>query len=90
MCIFYLTLALIWLVYCALHWKNLLRIQFWIGGVILLGMVEKAFFYFEYNEANENGFSSLSLALIAELVRNFILNLQELYLYERKILDFLP
>lgn len=69
MCIFYFSLAFIWLIASALRWKDLLRIQFWIGGVIALGMLEKACFYFEYNQANENGFSSLSLALIAELVR---------------------
>lgn len=68
MCIFYVSLAVIWLVTSAIHWKDLLRIQFWIGGVIALGMLEKACFYFEYNEANENGYSSLSLALIAELI----------------------
>lgn len=68
MCTFYFILATLWLTFSALHWKDLLRIQFWVGAVILLGMLEKACFYFEYHQANENGFSSLSLALIAELV----------------------
>jgi hypothetical protein len=36
--------------------------------VILLGMLEKACFYFEFHQANEYGQSSLSLALIAEIV----------------------
>lgn len=65
---FYAFLALIWSVFSAIHWNSLLRIQFWIGSVILLGMLEKACFYFEYHQANEYGTSSLSLALIAELV----------------------
>lgn len=68
MCCFYFTLAFIWSVFSALHWNSLLRIQFWVGAVILLGMLEKACFYFEYHQANEYGISSLSLALIAELV----------------------
>lgn len=68
MCVFYSLLALIWSVFSALHWHSLLRIQFWIGSVILLGMLEKACFYFEYHQANEYGMSSLSLALIAEII----------------------
>lgn len=68
MCFYYFLLATLWSVSSAMYWKDLLRIQFWVGAVILLGMLEKACFYFEYHQANENGFSSLSLALIAELV----------------------
>jgi Lung seven transmembrane receptor len=68
MCCFYFALAFVWSVSSALHWNSLLRIQFWVGAVILLGMLEKACFYFEYHQANEYGISSLSLALIAELV----------------------
>lgn len=78
MCTYYFFLATLWLIFSALHWKDLLRIQFWVGGVILLGMLEKASFYFEYHQANENGFSSLSLALIAELVSSTIPNYQHL------------
>lgn len=68
MCIFYMTLALIWTVFSVLHWNSLLRIQFWIMAVILLGLLEKACFYFEYHQANEYGYASLKLALIAEIV----------------------
>ena len=32
-----------------------LRLQFWIGGVIFLGMVEKAIFTVEYENINNNG-----------------------------------
>jgi len=72
MCTYYFFLAMVWLTFSAVHWKELLRIQFWVGAVILLGMMEKACFYFEYHQANENGFSTLSLALIAELVSLFL------------------
>lgn len=72
MCIYYFALAALWMSFSAYYWKDLLRIQFWVGGVICLGMLEKAFFYFEFHQANENGFATLSLALTAELVSSSI------------------
>uniref|UniRef100_A0A3Q4HDP5 GOST seven transmembrane domain-containing protein n=1 Tax=Neolamprologus brichardi TaxID=32507 RepID=A0A3Q4HDP5_NEOBR len=42
MCIVYILYALLWFLWAACYWKDLLRIQFWIAGVIFLGMVEKA------------------------------------------------
>lgn len=41
----------------ALQWRDLLRIQFWIGAVILLGMMEKAVFYAEHSSLNSAGVS---------------------------------
>uniref|UniRef100_A0A3Q3FHH7 GOST seven transmembrane domain-containing protein n=1 Tax=Labrus bergylta TaxID=56723 RepID=A0A3Q3FHH7_9LABR len=41
---FYILYALLWFLWAACYWKDLLRIQFWIAGVIFLGMVEKAVF----------------------------------------------
>ena len=55
MCIVYIILALIWLFICFKHWMDLLRIQFWIGAVIIVGMVEKAVFYAEYANMNAVG-----------------------------------
>jgi hypothetical protein len=46
----------------------LLRIQFWIGGVILLGMLEKAMFYGEYQSINSSGQSVQGMVLLAEWV----------------------
>nr|XP_006825769.1 PREDICTED: transmembrane protein 87A-like [Saccoglossus kowalevskii] len=37
MCVVYSLMALLWLFCSACQWRDLLRIQFWIGGVILLG-----------------------------------------------------
>ena len=37
MCGVYVLLAGAWLVLCSLHWREILRLQFWIGGVIFLG-----------------------------------------------------
>lgn len=68
MCLVYVFLGIIWLVVSFLQWRDLLRIQFWIGGVILLGMLEKAMFYAEYQNLNSNGVSTLSVVLAAEWV----------------------
>ena len=70
MCGLYLVLGLSWLIVCALHWRHILRIQFWIGefclltgvclhlltgGVIFLGVVENAMFLAEFQNINNSG-----------------------------------
>ncbi|KAI1718291.1 lung seven transmembrane receptor domain-containing protein [Ditylenchus destructor] len=67
MCFFYMILAMSWLFVCLRHWRDLLRIQFWIGAVILIGMIEKAVFYAEYANMNESGQSIEGLLEVAEL-----------------------
>ena len=37
----------------ACNYKDLVRLQFWILGVIILGFLEKVFFVAEYGSANE-------------------------------------
>jgi len=69
MSLIYLCYAVGWLIVSALQWKDLLRIQFWIGAVILLGMIEKAVFYLEYSNINSTGTSQMKGAILfAELV----------------------
>ncbi|XP_071337081.1 transmembrane protein 87A isoform X2 [Trachinotus anak] len=68
MCIMYILYALLWFVWAACYWKDLLRIQFWIAGVIFLGMVEKAVFCAEYENTNAVGSASSGLLIFAELV----------------------
>ncbi|XP_050316153.1 transmembrane protein 87A [Anthonomus grandis grandis] len=68
MCIYYIILGLIWLLLSFLQWKELLRVQFWIGGVILLGMLEKATFYAEYQSINTTGIEVQGAMLFAEWV----------------------
>lgn len=68
MCIYYLILGLIWLILSFLQWRDLLRVQFWIGGVILLGMLEKATFYAEYQSINNTGVRVQGAMLFAEWV----------------------
>ena len=68
MCGVYVLLAGAWLVLCSLHWREILRLQFWIGGVIFLGMLEKAVFYSEYNSVNNSGISLPGAHKFAEAV----------------------
>lgn len=55
MCIVYVLFGALWLFWCACYWRDLLRIQFWIGAVIILGMLEKAVFYSEYQSIRYRG-----------------------------------
>lgn len=68
MCLIYVLFGIIWLMVSFLQWRELLRIQFWIGGVILLGMLEKAMFYAEYQSINSTGVSVRGAVLLAEWV----------------------
>ena len=64
MCIVYILYAMLWFVWAACYWKDLLRIQFWIAGVIFLGMVEKAVFCAEYENTNTVGSACECLQII--------------------------
>ncbi|XP_064484318.1 transmembrane protein 87A-like [Ornithodoros turicata] len=68
MCGVYVIYAVGWLVVSAMQWRDLLRIQFWIGGVIFLGMLEKAVFYAEYQSINYTGYSVQGAVLFAEVL----------------------
>uniref|UniRef100_A0A914VXK0 Transmembrane protein 87A n=1 Tax=Plectus sambesii TaxID=2011161 RepID=A0A914VXK0_9BILA len=68
MCGVYGVYALAWFIISLMYWKDLLRIQYWIGAVILLGMVEKAVFYAEYQTMSITGLSVEGAIELAELV----------------------
>lgn len=68
MCLIYVLFGVIWLLVSFMQWRDLLRIQFWIGGVILLGMLEKAMFYAEYYSINVTGESMSGAILLAEWI----------------------
>ncbi|XP_059973463.1 transmembrane protein 87B isoform X1 [Mesoplodon densirostris] len=68
MCIVYILYGVLWLMWSACYWKDILRIQFWIAAVIFLGMLEKAVFYAEYQNINSTGLSTQSLLIFAELI----------------------
>uniref|UniRef100_UPI0037E88673 transmembrane protein 87A-like n=1 Tax=Semicossyphus pulcher TaxID=241346 RepID=UPI0037E88673 len=67
MCIVYVLFGALWLFWCACYWRDLLRIQFWIGAVIILGMLEKAVFYSEYQSIRYKGDYIQGAVIFAEL-----------------------
>ncbi|CAK1600686.1 unnamed protein product [Parnassius mnemosyne] len=68
MCGVYTILCTAWLIVCALQWRDLLRIQYWIGGVTLLGMIESATYYGVYSSINRTGYFSSEVYMFAEWV----------------------
>ena len=68
MCIVYVFYALAWLIMSACNYHDLLRVQFWIGGVILLGLIEKAVHYSEYLNVNTTGVSEVGTEKFAAFV----------------------
>ncbi|KAL4656171.1 transmembrane protein 87A [Arapaima gigas] len=64
----YVLFGALWLFWSACYWKDLLRIQFWIGAVILLGMLEKAVFYSEYQSIRTRGEYVQGAVIFAELL----------------------
>lgn len=68
MCIVYVLFGALWLFWCACYWRDLLRIQFWIGAVIILGMLEKAVFYSEYQSIRYKGDHVQGAVIFAELL----------------------
>ncbi|CAH0692721.1 unnamed protein product [Chilo suppressalis] len=68
MCAVYTILCACWLTVCALQWRDLLRIQYWIGGVAILGMIETATFYGVYSSINRTGYFIVEAYMFAEWV----------------------
>lgn len=64
----YLAVGLVWMALCACHWKELLRLQLCILGVIFLGMMEMAIFYADYHHWNSEGIRSKGLMVFAVMV----------------------
>jgi hypothetical protein len=67
MSLVYLAFAIGWFTASCCNWRDLLRVQFWIGGVIAIGMFENALFYSEYQSINHNGKEN-GLLYFAEIV----------------------
>ncbi|XP_057207152.1 transmembrane protein 87A-like [Triplophysa rosa] len=68
MCIIYVIMGVMWLALSACYWRDLLRIQFWIGGVIFLGMLEKAVYYAEFQSIRYDGLSVHGAVVFAEVL----------------------
>lgn len=68
MCIVYVLFATLWLLWLICYWRDLLRIQFWIGAVIILGMLEKAVIYSEFQSIQDHGDYDQGAVIFAELL----------------------
>lgn len=68
MCAIYAIYAIVWFSCSCFYWKDILRIQFWIGGVILLGMIEKAAYLAEYEHIYRTGYAENTGLIIAEFI----------------------
>ncbi|XP_017555227.1 transmembrane protein 87A [Pygocentrus nattereri] len=68
MCIVYVLFGALWLLWLVCYWRDLLRIQFWIGAVIILGMLEKAVFYSEYQSIRYSGDYNHHAVIFGELL----------------------
>ncbi|CAF1058358.1 unnamed protein product [Rotaria sp. Silwood1] len=68
MCGIYALFALLWFIWCSCYWRELLKIQFWIGGVILIGMIEKSAFLAEYDIVNRHGYKVHFAIVTAEVL----------------------
>lgn len=68
MCIIYVFMGVLWLALSACYWRELLRIQFWIGGVVFLGMLEKAVYYAEFQSIRYDGLSVQGAVVFAEVL----------------------
>ncbi|CAG7733372.1 unnamed protein product [Allacma fusca] len=68
MCALYFIMSCVWIVLCATHWRDLLRVQMWIFAVSFLGMIEMAVFYAEYQSINSTGVSVTGAVLLAEII----------------------
>ncbi|CAF0775268.1 unnamed protein product [Brachionus calyciflorus] len=71
MCVIYSLFAIYWFVISIMYWRDLLRVQIWIGGVIILGLMEKAAFLAEYDSVNRNGYSLQLGMIVAEVISCF-------------------
>ncbi|XP_065655266.1 transmembrane protein 87B isoform X3 [Hydra vulgaris] len=67
MSLMYLTFAITWFIASCCNWRDLLRVQFWIGAVVAIGMLENALFYTEYRNISTYGETN-GLLYFAELV----------------------
>jgi len=67
MCGIYTVMGVLWLFICLYRWRDILRIQIWIGAVLFLGMLEKAVYLAEYESLNKTGELTLAAEYAAEL-----------------------
>jgi len=57
----YTLLAIYWVVVCGKYMQQLIQLQYWIGIVILFGMIESTAMYAHYEHWNKSGNASLGI-----------------------------
>ena len=68
MCGIYALFALSWLAYSLYYRNDLVRIQIWIGGVILLGLMEMTAYLVEYEQIHKTGLSARVAMIVVEVI----------------------
>lgn len=66
--LFYLLFGILWLILMVCHYKDILRLQFWIGAVIGLGELEMAVSYADLYSLNQHGERSQSLMVASKII----------------------
>lgn len=64
----YALLALIWMIVCCIHYRDILQIQLWIGGMIALNMVEMSVFCSKYQAVNNGHEVTDALVVFSEIL----------------------
>eukprot|EP00051_Salpingoeca_urceolata_P005785 m.77283 g.77283 ORF g.77283 m.77283 type:complete len:623 (-) comp14540_c0_seq4:239-2107(-) len=64
----YLAIGIVWIVLLSCHYYDLLRLQFWIGGVIFLGMLEMSVSFGDLDYINREGTRSQFLMVFSKLL----------------------
>ena len=68
MCLVYTGLAVAWFAVCAFHWRELMRLQFLISGVVIMGLFTMVIFYSDYASYNKSGVRRSALMVFANFV----------------------
>ncbi|CAF0970207.1 unnamed protein product [Rotaria sordida] len=68
MCGIYALFAILWFIWCTFYWHELLKIQFLIGGFILIAMIEKLALLVEFDTVNRHGYKVHLTIVTAEVL----------------------
>ncbi|CAF3640927.1 unnamed protein product [Rotaria sp. Silwood1] len=60
--------TILWFILCALCWEDLLEIHFFIGGVILVSMIEHLAFFLQYNAVDKYGYNTQFAVFTTQIV----------------------
>ena len=67
----YALLTLIWLLVCGYHWRDILQVQLWIGGLLILSMIEMSVYCNKYMQVNNGYRVADALVVFGELLSTF-------------------